>query len=472
VYVKPLAQPTSTSPGEAPKLFLLQHPSHRPANKPYNDNCHQKPTSLRLKPNTGILELDIPIDTTANYNRPAGSTYAAAIHSSPTISSGASHGLASGFSTTSSAARRLVPPGLSSIPARHHESSSDSDVDMSPDTDQPRRLLSTQTLGGKLPPPQAGDPIYMLGTLSPRTPAIHLTPVSGIIQLRPQLHHLDALDELERAKPSAPADPDGGTTSAKRPGPAAAAAAGAVESKALDLKFASADDKADASRMSNASLLRQIRDDKFVRFDWVDESEGAALEKRETELQLPLPLPRRLSPLAAARDSDQPPRLESMLSDQEWLDRMSAPREGWGRRGGLMGKVRGRERERLRRKRNDLARRRRGAKAAPPVPSGARATAEGADAEGDHTAAEETVVESTDASASEPDDDDDEAAAAAAAGPMVFELTAETRPPDGTGEEIIGHDAEPLPPPSPTTRRPRGRPRKGVGGSGNAGPPR
>lgn len=48
-------------------------------------------------------------------------------------------------------------------------------------------------------------------------------------------------------------------------------------------------------------------------------------------------------------------KLEAAINNQEWLDRMSAPRIEHGKKGdkGLMGKVRGRERERLRRKKNE-----------------------------------------------------------------------------------------------------------------------
>src|SRR2546423_3810367 len=76
VYITSPSQSVSaTQLGPTSKLLLLQYPAHRPSSKPYNTKTLQKPISLRIKHNTDLLEVDVPIDTQENYNQEKGSEY-------------------------------------------------------------------------------------------------------------------------------------------------------------------------------------------------------------------------------------------------------------------------------------------------------------------------------------------------------------------------------------------------------------
>jgi RPC5 protein len=350
VYLTPSNAPSlsfsrDAQPHSAEKLFLLQYPAYRSADIPYNARNLQKPTSLRLKPSTGLLELDIPIDTKLNYNPHKGSSYATSLKWSRVAKAGGTHGLSGGFNTgpVGRFMREDEDVDMETIPA--HSSISEEPI------------LSVQTLGGKIVNPSPGDPIYMLGSF--QNNSMHLSHLDALVQVRPQLPHLDAADELERNRNvSAMARNKGkdaavnGDIPAPLPGPSTR-----PESKALDLKIKSngpAYHDNDLSTNTNAKLLRAIQQEPWQTYIWIDEDEPESRDHAKKALHLHLPL----------NDLDatcEPSKLESAITNCEWLDLLSAPRIEHGKKGdkGLMGKVRGRERERQRRKRNEAARRER-----------------------------------------------------------------------------------------------------------------
>ena len=95
----------------------------------------------------------------------------------------------------------------------------------------------------------------------------------------------------------------------------------------------------------NARQLRDIQVDQWQNHEWVDEDEEEVKTAFDTHMRQ-----------AEAR-SKSIPRLLSSLSNGDWLDRMSAPRED-GKKG-LLAKLRGRERERARRKKAEEEKRHR-----------------------------------------------------------------------------------------------------------------
>ena len=192
VYIAPPSQSTSAAQSSSTsKLLLLQYPAHRPSPKPYNTRTLQKPTSLRIKPTTGLLEVDVPIDTRDNYSHEKGSEYGKALKRSGLSQQGGTHGLAGGFNA-GAVGRRFQYDGfhLRDIPMYP---GSDSNV-----SSDPEDIITKQTLGGKIVHPSSGDPIYMLGSF--RGSELHLSHLDALVQVRPQLHHLDAMDELERSR--------------------------------------------------------------------------------------------------------------------------------------------------------------------------------------------------------------------------------------------------------------------------------
>ncbi len=56
-----------------------------------------KPVELRIKPDTGMVELDVPIDVNMAYDRVKGKEWGIALANSTKAKAGGSHGLAGGF---------------------------------------------------------------------------------------------------------------------------------------------------------------------------------------------------------------------------------------------------------------------------------------------------------------------------------------------------------------------------------------
>lgn len=303
---------TSTSAEPSSKVLVLQYPAYRPSSKPYNASKSQSPSELRLKAKTGLLELDVPILTQENYNADLGARYGKAMSDSKTLHGKSSHGLAGGFYTGSA-----QPASLRDIPAFN----------------APDPALTTQTLGGKILEPGEKDPLYFLGIL--KDGRIHLSHVDGVVQVRPQLHHLDAEEELNHKRfQSVPSQPGAKVKGATEAG------SSKLESRAVEIKLKDTNQESrDRNLNENARLLREIQMDSWQAHKWADQDHDTArivrsrlIDSQEVDLLV----------------NDNPSQLKSALSNGDWLDKMSAPREN-GKKG-LLAKLRGRERERARRK--------------------------------------------------------------------------------------------------------------------------
>jgi hypothetical protein len=131
--------------------FLFQYPDRKPS-FPYNSLLEQKPEELRIKPRTGLVEVDIPIDTTINYDGRKGAQYSEAMKKSRLVKGGGSYGMAGGFSEGPLPTLKIEDGGGAS------RRRSTIDLDMGEGVP-----LAVQTLGGRVVPTKDGDPIYMLG---------------------------------------------------------------------------------------------------------------------------------------------------------------------------------------------------------------------------------------------------------------------------------------------------------------------
>jgi DNA-directed RNA polymerase III subunit RPC5 len=120
--------------------------------KPQRSKSKQSPTELRIKPNTGILELDIPLDPESpNYDRVKGMRWGAAMADSPTIKAGGRHGLAGGFGI--GAAPPKMPTRSKAGPTTEPDGYDDADFNEAARQD---RVLRQLTLGGLCQQPPTG----------------------------------------------------------------------------------------------------------------------------------------------------------------------------------------------------------------------------------------------------------------------------------------------------------------------------
>lgn len=201
--------------------------------------------------------------------------------------------------------------------------------------------MRTQTLGGKLDGQRSDrDPVYMLATLNQASKSISLRHLDGVVQMRPQLHHIDAQEEGKRKVESA-----NRKEAKKEEGGAGAGVNGApvkLETKAIEMKLkdSTREDPKDRNLNLNARLLRDIQNDPWRRFEWVERGDEAFSAVGDV-----------------GGSGGERVRLKSALDNEEWLNRMSSPGIE------LRTRLKGRDRERARRKRQERQRNARAAEA-------------------------------------------------------------------------------------------------------------
>lgn len=127
----------------------------RPESKPYNERKGQKPTVMRMKPESGLVELEVPIFTRCTYDVDKGIRYGDALKKGRVARSGGAYGMAGGFSTGG------IPGGGGRVKA---EGNDDIEVLDNKKVVDPSSLIRTQALGGRIKPAEEGDPVYMLAT--------------------------------------------------------------------------------------------------------------------------------------------------------------------------------------------------------------------------------------------------------------------------------------------------------------------
>lgn len=139
-------------------IILFQFPN-RGRNQPYNEANHQKPLELRIKPKCGLVEMDIPINVHANFDKEKGIVYGEAMRKSQVLQEGGSYGPAGGLGV-----------GGSSRPAKgdnhtsgNDEYSVDALLENFEDANNKGHVMNKITLAGQIVPFKVGDPIYFIG---------------------------------------------------------------------------------------------------------------------------------------------------------------------------------------------------------------------------------------------------------------------------------------------------------------------
>lgn len=84
-----------------------------------------------------------------------------------------------------------------------------------------------------------------------------------MVQLRPQLHHLDAYDDVVKGKTSARGKKDMDDDAAPR--------AVEPEARTIDMKVKSAEGDNDTAIKGNNDLLKRMQDEKWDKYNWIDE---------------------------------------------------------------------------------------------------------------------------------------------------------------------------------------------------------
>lgn len=132
----------------------------REHDRPYNDQHNQRPVHLRMKPRTGLVEVEVPISTRENYDVNKGMRYGEAIQKSRSARDGGAYGMAGGFTAGSGATAggRVKMEGNGDVEILDNKRAVDSGS-----------LMRVQALGGRIKPAEEGDPVYMLATFTDST---------------------------------------------------------------------------------------------------------------------------------------------------------------------------------------------------------------------------------------------------------------------------------------------------------------
>lgn len=135
------------------RVMILEHP-----NKSDGKKMARAPLEIRMKTNTGMVEVDYPIDYNAFYDRSKGLSWGTHLQKSTEAKKGGTHGLAGGF-------------GVGAPPPRARPGRAQDEV-FDPSTDWAEALrkdyvLRTQTLGGQMPD-TSQESKYMVGVFSGR----------------------------------------------------------------------------------------------------------------------------------------------------------------------------------------------------------------------------------------------------------------------------------------------------------------
>ncbi|TRX96685.1 hypothetical protein FHL15_002351 [Xylaria flabelliformis] len=228
------------------KLLIMQHPNQQgPINYP-----HAQVSGVRIKNRSGMVEVDVPVSHAhADYDRDKGQRWGGALAKSLAAKNGGTHGLAGGFGV-----------GVSTMRPSKRRDDFERDIDMMDWSEAVRqdKVLRTKTLGGQLPAESETECQWMVDHL-------HLTPASALIQLRPQLHHIDAMTEQERASRREGA----GAVGSKDGVPATASTAGA---RAIHMSIKSADSGGgELTTETMADRLRTVQTEAWSRLQYEDD---------------------------------------------------------------------------------------------------------------------------------------------------------------------------------------------------------
>lgn len=278
------------TPEQSEQSFLLQYPN-RDRSKPYGQ-AGEKPVQMRIKPKTGFMEIDVEVNVHSNFDKQKGAQWGEALFQAK--ESGAeSFGMASGFGKSTRAEHFGADSGSNRADAGDTQQA----LDNFHRSNEEGRVLNKQTLGGQIMRPERGKPNYMLGAF--RGKELHLTPIDGTVQMRPQFHHVDAQSQAARNKYWRERDALEGA----RPEPRMM--------QHLQVAKSSADGE-EFNITQTAKYLADAAEEPWTKLNYHDENSEEAYAAYRDKLFL--------------KDTATAPPLKAAMGNEQYLDAISAPR--------------------------------------------------------------------------------------------------------------------------------------------------
>jgi DNA-directed RNA polymerase-3 subunit RPC5 len=150
VYIKPRIS-------DDREIYVLQFPN-RDAKQHYSNENESQPLKLRIKPEAGMLEVDVPLDVWRNFDREKGIKWGDAMKKSNMTKGGGSYGMPGAFGMGGAQpsgrgrARELEDDVNQQRLLQDYEAAVQQD-----------HVLRKQTLGGQTVPNEDTTPQYMIG---------------------------------------------------------------------------------------------------------------------------------------------------------------------------------------------------------------------------------------------------------------------------------------------------------------------
>jgi hypothetical protein len=147
----------------------------RDVDLPYNESNNQRPVQLRMKPRTGLVEVEVPISTRSNYDVNKGLRFGEAIKKSRSARDGGAFGMSGGFTAGNGAA--------ASGARVKTETNGDVEILDNKRVVDSNALIRTQALAGRIKPAEEGDPTYMLAAFKDSKSILRKHPVNTRLPL-------------------------------------------------------------------------------------------------------------------------------------------------------------------------------------------------------------------------------------------------------------------------------------------------
>ena len=141
------------------RVLLLQYPN-RERNQVYHDAVNQKPLEVRIKPKSGVVEVDVPMATDEFFDVEKGIDFGSALKNSQSVLRGGSYGLSGGLGIGPNRAIGNDEDAVTDGPLRERL------LDNFEDSNNKGYVMNKITLAGRIVPFQDGGPMYMIATFS------------------------------------------------------------------------------------------------------------------------------------------------------------------------------------------------------------------------------------------------------------------------------------------------------------------
>jgi DNA-directed RNA polymerase-3 subunit RPC5 len=147
------------------QIYVLQYLNRDGGNGLRRSN-NSGPLQLRVKEQSGFVEVDIPMDIRKNFSRPAGVKWGEALRKTKGFGQKA-YGISSGFERVMPRPSRAGAAGTNGTPAPvaiEDDDNLEEWVTHFEDANEKGHVLNTQTFGGQIAKEDGKGPSYMLGT--------------------------------------------------------------------------------------------------------------------------------------------------------------------------------------------------------------------------------------------------------------------------------------------------------------------